>query len=342
VPGEHGAEERRQGHGPTGPGGLGLVEHQATGGGLHGPANLGHREVRIQVRPPKGQDLAPAHPGAQGHGGGDLHVGPGKQAQDPPGHGGVHHHLLGADGPRGPGPTGRVGPQELPPHGLPQGLGEDQVQVKHRPGGQTPLPFGVPEGTLQAVIALALIMIFAIAALYLQGTFRGTEGTLRDLTEEQVAAIPSTEIIGRISRFDVTRLGPDGEEITLRNIPEPQADAIPLDQIIEKTPTGRSDVTRRIPVDADAKDFSNQLLTILGTLVGAVAGFYFGAKSVEAGVAAGGGTVSPTNTPPPSSAAFPTSGRPFGLKWADGRARRPRTMGTNGSAKIHEGRTGTT
>jgi hypothetical protein len=132
VPGEHGGEERRQGYGPAGPGGLGLVEHQATGGGLHGPADLGHREVRIQVRPPKGQDLPPAHPGAQSHGGGDLHVGPGKQAQDPPGHGGVHHHLLGANGPRGPGPPlGHIPLSSLHPLDL-QGL--YSALLERRPG----------------------------------------------------------------------------------------------------------------------------------------------------------------------------------------------------------------
>jgi hypothetical protein len=109
-------------------------------------------------------------------------------------------------------------------------------------------PFGVPEGTLQAVIALSLILIFAIASLYLRGTFNHQVVTVSNLTPSQAARIPG-------------------------------------DQVLSKTTTGysplRFEVQRELPVDQDAKDFSNQLLTILGTLVGAVAGFYFGAKSVE-------------------------------------------------------------
>ena len=122
-------------------------------------------------------------------------------------------------------------------------------------------PFGVPEGTLQVVIALTLILIFAIASLYLRGSLNPEVVTIDGLTSTQVEDIPGDEILARIARED-----------------------------------GLFKVQRLVPVDQDAKDFSNQLLTILGTLVGAVAGFYFGAKSVEAGVTAGGANVGPTNT----------------------------------------------
>jgi hypothetical protein len=137
-------------------------------------------------------------------------------------------------------------------------------------------PFGVPEGTLQAVIALALIMIFAVTSLYLRGSLKPGVVTVPGLTAAQV-------------------------------------DKIPGDQIVGKTPSTKArrfDVVRRVPLDQDEKNFSNQLLTILGTLVGAVAGFYFGAKSVETGVSAGGGTstVKPTNTSPPVISGAPVVG----------------------------------
>jgi hypothetical protein len=135
-------------------------------------------------------------------------------------------------------------------------------------------PFGVPEGTLQVVIALTLILIFAISSLYLRGSFNPTEVTLRSLTAAQVDAIPATQIVGKTKAAD-----------------------------------GRFDVVRAVPVDQDAKDFSNQLLTILGTLVGAVAGFYFGAKSVETGLTAGGTNVRPSNTSPPIITGDPLVGR---------------------------------
>lgn len=128
-------------------------------------------------------------------------------------------------------------------------------------------PFGVPEGTLQAVIALTIILIFAVSALYLRGSLDPQIVAVRGLTAEQVAAIPGDQILG--SRAVEGAL---------------------------------FDVDRRLVVDQDAKDFSNQLLTILGTLVGAVAGFYFGAKSVETGISVGGGAtaVQPTNVSPPT------------------------------------------
>jgi hypothetical protein len=135
-------------------------------------------------------------------------------------------------------------------------------------------PFGVPEGTLQVVIALTLILIFAIASLYLRGS-----------------------------------LNP--EKVRLEALTAAQADAIPVDQIVGKVAVegGRFDVEKLVPVDQDAKDFSNQLLTILGTLVGAVAGFYFGAKSVETGLTAGGGNVPPSNTSPPTISGDPLVGK---------------------------------
>jgi len=135
-------------------------------------------------------------------------------------------------------------------------------------------PFGVPEGTLQVVVALSLILIFAITSLYLRGSFDVEKITVPGLTAEQVDEIPGDEISEKKKVIE------DDEQTT------------DVDE-------SRFDIGRLVPVDEDAKDFSTQLLTILGTLVGAVAGFYFGAKSVETGVSAGGGTVPPTNTSPP-------------------------------------------
>ncbi len=135
----------------------------------------------------------------------------------------------------------------------------------------TTKPFGVPEGTLQAVIALSLILIFAIASLYLRGTFNPQVVTVSGLTAKQAAQIPGGQVVAK--------------------------------KTVQEKPL-RFDIQRQLPVDQDAKDFSNQLLTILGTLVGAVAGFYFGAKSVETGVTAGGTNVEPKNTSPPAIEGF--------------------------------------
>src|SRR5207249_9840051 len=64
------------------------------------------------------------------------------RVKDPGGQGGVHHHRLGTAGPGGLGPTGGGSLDQAPPHGLGQGLRQDQVQVAHGPPGQAPLQQG--------------------------------------------------------------------------------------------------------------------------------------------------------------------------------------------------------
>jgi hypothetical protein len=115
-----------------------------------------------------------------------------------------------------------------------------------RPGAA----FGLPEGTLQAVIAMMIIMIFAITSLYLNASVQTKTLTSSNLTQQDLAKIPSDKIQS-IKR--------DGDTYEVETV----------------TANGVGD------------DFAKQLLTTLSTLVVAVAGFYFGAKSVEAGVRQG-------------------------------------------------------
>jgi hypothetical protein len=120
--------------------------------------------------------------------------------------------------------------------------------------------FGVPEGTLQAVIAMMIIMIFAISSLYLNASVQTTTVASIGITQAQLATIPSDQI----------------QSITV----ERDANGKP-----EKDSNGNQlfDI-QRIVQNRVGEDFAKQLLTTLSTLVVAVAGFYFGAKSVEAGV----------------------------------------------------------
>ena len=108
--------------------------------------------------------------------------------------------------------------------------------------------FGLPEGTLQAVIAMMIIMIFAITSLYLNASVQTTTVS-SVVTQAQLDDIPSDEILsvkprqGESGMFDIERV-----------------------------------VANRV-----GEDFAKQLLTTLSTLVVAVVAFYFGAKSVETG-----------------------------------------------------------
>ena len=107
--------------------------------------------------------------------------------------------------------------------------------------------FGLPEGTIRAVIALGLILIFALMAVFFYGQLRLPEiGTISGLTQDQVDAIPANDIL---------------------SVAPSQADP------------NRFDVQRQIQ-SRPSEDFALQMLTTISTLVTTVAGFYFGTRAV--------------------------------------------------------------
>jgi hypothetical protein len=109
--------------------------------------------------------------------------------------------------------------------------------------------FGMPEGTIRAVIALSLILIFAITAMFLYGQLRSPDtATVTGLTQAQLNAIPGDEIVA-------SRPSEEG--------------------------TNLFDVVRIIRSQT-SDDFAKQILTTVSTLVVAVAGFYFGSRAVAA------------------------------------------------------------
>ena len=109
---------------------------------------------------------------------------------------------------------------------------------------------GMPAGSVRAVVALSLILIFAITSIFL---FRQLSNPptvqIKGLTQAQLADIPGKEIVS-------SKPSEVGESLF--------------------------DVERRLANEA-SEDFAKQILTLIGTLVTAVAAFYFGAKAVESG-----------------------------------------------------------
>lgn len=116
--------------------------------------------------------------------------------------------------------------------------------------GDKSQPLGLPPGSVQAVIALTLILIFAVVALYASSSSVAEHFVSSGLTEAEFEAIPPSEVVGS------TREEKDGVTTyeVVRSVESP----------------GR-------------KDLNTQLLTTVSTLVVAVAGFYFGSKSVQEG-----------------------------------------------------------
>ena len=115
---------------------------------------------------------------------------------------------------------------------------------------------GMPEGSIRALIAMSLILIFAIIGIqvFAAGS-AGIELMSTGLTQVQIDALRA-----------------DGAIVVSQNlltpVPAPPAAAL-------------YDVTTRQVMTQEAHDFGLQLMTTVSTLVVAVAGFYFGSRAVS-------------------------------------------------------------
>ncbi len=119
---------------------------------------------------------------------------------------------------------------------------------------------GLPEGSIRAVIALSLILIFMISSLFIYSQMGKTSiETSKGITQEMVLTFPSESIAWIVANKTV-----DNE--TLYN------------------------VGLKVEKSAASTDIAKQIITTVSTLVVAVAGFYFGTKAVQ--TAAGVTTIS--------------------------------------------------
>jgi hypothetical protein len=118
--------------------------------------------------------------------------------------------------------------------------------------------FGMPEGSIRALIAVSLILMFAIIGVTI--LFAGMAGDPVDsngLTSAEIDRLENVQIVS-ISVVDPAA-SPGTERFNIKARPE-LSDA--------------------------AHDFGLQLLTTVSTLVVAVAGFYFGSRAVSQGAKA--------------------------------------------------------
>ena len=127
-------------------------------------------------------------------------------------------------------------------------------------------PLGLPEGSVQAFIALFLILLFFVMSvfIYINVSTTSSDRTLRNLTQasvDELRADGSTQIVAVIPR-----------QVQLR---EPASDGAEFETVFDvviAAPVTRSDV---------ADEIGRQLVTTIGTLIVAIAAFYFGAKTVQ-------------------------------------------------------------
>jgi hypothetical protein len=119
-------------------------------------------------------------------------------------------------------------------------------------------PLGMPEGSIRALIAMGLILIFAIIGILVFN-----------------AGSSVTELVSSgVTQAQIDALRADGAIVVKQTLqtPVPAAPAVPL-----------YDVTTRTAMTQEAHDFGLQLMTTVSTLVVAVAGFYFGSRAVREG-----------------------------------------------------------
>jgi hypothetical protein len=113
-------------------------------------------------------------------------------------------------------------------------------------GASPNLPLGLPDGTISAVIALLLIIIFSITSVYLYGSLSRAESNgffSSDVSAAELERIPKDELMS-----------------------------------FSKNSDGTYYVTRKAPISASL-DFAKQILSVVGTLLVAIVGFYFGQRS---------------------------------------------------------------
>lgn len=116
---------------------------------------------------------------------------------------------------------------------------------------------GLPEGSIRAVIALSLVVLFGIFAVYFYGTM--SDGAL----ESQTCLSPDA------AREFITNLG-KGQYVSEVTATCPGANA------------GQTLYTVLYRANLpDSTDFAKQVTTLLGTLLTAIASFYFGSKAAE-------------------------------------------------------------
>lgn len=136
----------------------------------------------------------------------------------------------------------------------------------------------LPEGSVRSLIALLLLVLFAITSIFLYRELRFpatyvSTGLTQEDKDKLVEAIPSKDLL-LITSETIT------STVTSETITSTVASE--TDEVVEEVVYT---VTRRVESEA-SKDFAEQMLTTLATLVAAVAAFYFGTKAVETGARA--------------------------------------------------------
>ena len=140
---------------------------------------------------------------------------------------------------------------------------------------------GLPEGSIRAVIALSLIVLFAILSVFLyQNISRGgSVVTIANMSDSERAQFLRDYTNARDVQAVVVK-DQNGQPRTFND------DKGQLIRNADGTPKTYYDVSYR-SANTASEDFAKQLLILLGTLMTAITSFYLGAGTVTSAVKAG-------------------------------------------------------
>lgn len=151
---------------------------------------------------------------------------------------------------------------------------------------------GLPEGSIRAVIALSLIVLFAILSVFLyQGvSTSGPVNTIENLSDAERAQFIRDHTTARDIQAVLVK-DKDGQPLLIKDKEEQ-----PL-RNPDGTPKFLYNVSYR-SANPTSDDFAKQLLVLLGTLMTAITSFYLGAGTAMSAATAGQTAV--LASPPPT------------------------------------------
>ena len=169
---------------------------------------------------------------------------------------------------------------------------------------------GLPEGSVRAVIALSLIVIFVIVVVFLFGHLQPQIYPMSHLTEDQIKAIPGNLIAGDkrseedLKRKEAAALRAKAADLTkaqkIEDANKAQEAAAGKDSEAE-TAKGLYTIDRIVEPTRGSEDFAKQIITTISTLVVSIAAFYFGSTTAISAAKSGAASGAPVITKQPTN-----------------------------------------
>ena len=134
---------------------------------------------------------------------------------------------------------------------------------------------GLPEGSVRAVIALSLIVIFVITVVFLFGNLGRKLKEVQHMTLEQTKAIPGELVLSKRAE-DPKVAGLQKAAEDAKGKPESAKAQTAADEAANDS---LYTVERYVDPTRGSEDFAKQIITTISTLVVSISAFYFGSST---------------------------------------------------------------